>query len=53
MANTRKGEKETGWKCRHCRFFTPITKKTGKCIWPEVPADMDASKCAGGIFRPK
>jgi hypothetical protein len=42
-----------GYKCMHCRFFRPLTHKTGKCIWPEVPADMDASRCAGQIFQPR
>ncbi len=49
----KRTKEKPGWKCQHCRFFMPITKKTGKCIWPEVPADMPVEKCAGKIFRPK
>jgi len=40
-------------KCMECRFFKPLTKKTGRCFWPEVPADMDAMKCAGRVFQPR
>ena len=40
-------------KCSECRLFVPINEKAGRCVWPEIPADMDAKKCAGQIFRPK
>jgi hypothetical protein len=40
-------------KCSECRFFRPVTNKVGSCLWHNIPADMDASRCAGQIFRPR
>ena len=40
-------------KCAECRFFRPVTDRTGSCLWHNIPAEMDVSKCAGQIFRPR
>jgi hypothetical protein len=41
------------WKCMHCRFYTPVTSNVGRCLWHNIPADMDVRRCAGQIFKPR